>query len=134
MNNCLFCKILNNEIPSYKIYENEYVIAILDISLDVDGHTLVIPKKHYVNILDCDNKVLEEVMKAVKYISNHYVDKLGYDGINILNNNNEAGEQGIPHFHVHIFPRKKNDGLNIFPSIKSSKMTLEKAYNFFKIK
>ena len=71
--NCIFCKIINKEIPSYKIYEDEYTYAFLDIAKDVDGHTLVIPKKHVTNVLDCDEVTLSHVMNTVKKLCNHYL-------------------------------------------------------------
>ena len=73
MEDCIFCKIIKGEIPCYKIYEDEYTFAFLDIAGDVDGHTLVIPKKHCKNILDCDEKTLEYVMKTVQKISKHFL-------------------------------------------------------------
>ena len=78
---CIFCKIINKEVPSYLIYEDEYTYAFLDIAEDIDGHTIVIPKKHVENILDCDNETLSHVMDTVRLISKHYVEDLGYDGI-----------------------------------------------------
>ena len=98
---CLFCKIINKEIPSYKIYEDEYTYAFLDIAKDIDGHTLVIPKKHVTNVLDCDNQTLSHVMESVKKVANHYVE-LGYDGVNIMNASGEAAEQSVFHLHFHI--------------------------------
>ncbi|MDE6047661.1 MAG: HIT domain-containing protein, partial [Anaeroplasmataceae bacterium] len=74
---CVFCKILSGELPSYKIYEDEYTYAFLDIAKDVDGHTIVIPKKHVINILDCDSITLSKVTEAIRLISKHYVDDLG---------------------------------------------------------
>lgn len=125
---CIFCKILKGEIPSYKIYEDENVFAFLDIAGDVDGHTLVIPKQHFTNILDCDDETLKNVMIAVKKISKHYVDDCGYDGVNIFNANDESAQQSVFHFHIHIVPRKKGDGLDGFPHFSGS---LDKIENMF---
>ena len=114
---CIFCKIVNGEIPSYKIYEDENTFAFLDIADDAIGHTLVVPKKHYENILDIESETLNNVMAVVKKISNHYVNNCGFDGINIINNNNECAEQSVLHLHFHIIPRKNNDGMKIFPKL-----------------
>ena len=114
---CIFCKIVNGEIPSYKIYEDENTFAFLDIADDAIGHTLVVPKKHYENILDRESETLNNVMAVVKKISNHYVNNCGFDGINIINNNNECAEQSVLHLHFHIIPRKNNDGMKIFPKL-----------------
>ncbi|MDE7213297.1 MAG: HIT domain-containing protein, partial [Anaeroplasmataceae bacterium] len=89
---CVFCKILSGELPSYKIYEDEYTYAFLDIAKDVDGHTVVIPKKHVTNILDCDTETLSKVAEVIRLISKHYVEDLGYDGVNVLNASGSAAE------------------------------------------
>jgi histidine triad (HIT) family protein len=99
---CIFCKIIKGEIPSYKIYEDEYTYAFLDIAKDVDGHTLVIPKKHVENVLDCDNETLRHVIDTAKLISNYYVNECGYDGVNILNANDASAQQSVFHLHFHI--------------------------------
>lgn len=125
MDNCLFCKIIKGEIPCYKIYEDENVLAFLDISNDCNGHTLVIPKKHCENILDCDEKSLAEIMSAVKKIALHYVQDCGFDGVNIINANGESSGQTVFHLHIHLMPRKKDDGLDIFPKLAQNKESLE---------
>ena len=134
MNDCVFCKIINGELPCYKIYENEDVLAFLDISGDIDGHTLVIPKKHCKNILDCDNKTLHSVIDAVKTVSNHYIDNCGYGGVNILNANNEIAQQSVFHFHIHIIPRKDGDGEDAFPKFGGAKQSLQDVCEKLKIK
>ena len=116
MDNCIFCKIIKKEIPSHKIYEDEKTYAFLDISDDVYGHTLVIPKNHCVNIFDCSKDDLQAMSNAVQKISNHYKD-IGFDGVNIFSSNGECAEQGVFHFHIHIFPRKNNDNLKLYPKL-----------------
>lgn len=116
---CIFCKIIKGEIPSYKIYEDENVFAFLDIANDYYGHTLVIPKKHCENVLDCDNETLNYVINAVKKISKHYAQKCSFQGVNILNACGKAGEQSVFHLHFHIIPRKENDGNHIWPTHES---------------
>ena len=133
MCDCIFCKIIKGELPSYKIFENEYVYAFLDISKDVDGHTLVIPKKHFKNMLDCDEKYLSETIKAVKEISNHYI-SLGYNGVNVLNANNECSGQTVFHLHFHIIPRKDNDGINAWPKFDGAKNSLEEIHKILAMK
>lgn len=130
---CIFCKIIDQEIPSYKIYEDDYTYAFLDIAKDVDGHTLVIPKKHVTNILDCDDETLAHIMHTVKLISKHYVEDLGYDGVNVLNANNEAAEQSVFHLHFHIIPRKKEDGLHTFPELPGTQKSLEEMVALLKV-
>ena len=133
MCDCIFCKIIKGELPSYKIFENEYVYAFLDISKDVDGHTLVIPKKHFKNVLDCDEKYLSETIKAVKEISNHYI-SLGYNGVNVLNANNECSGQTVFHLHFHIIPRKDNDDINAWPKFDGAKNSLEEMHKILAMK
>ena len=130
---CIFCKIINGEIPSYKIYEDEYTYAFLDIAKDVDGHTLVIPKKHVENILDCDNETLHHVMNSVKKIANHYVDDCGYNGVNIVNANDASAQQTVFHLHFHLIPRKHEDGVDAFPHFDGAKNTLEEMHNKLKL-
>ncbi|MBQ7307587.1 MAG: HIT family protein [Clostridia bacterium] len=132
MENCVFCKIIKGEIPSYKIYEDENTLAFLDISKDIDGHTLVIPKNHCKNMLDCEDETLSKVIQTVKKVSNHYVNDCGYDGVNILNANNEASGQSVFHLHFHIIPRKKDDNENAWPKFSGAKNTLEDTHNKLK--
>ena len=111
---CIFCKIINNEIPSYKVYEYEYVLAILDISQVCDGHTLILPKKHYNNFLDADLQTINRCMYVIKFLSDKYKQILNPSGFNILNNTNEIAGQTVFHLHFHLIPRyDKNDEINI---------------------
>ena len=130
---CIFCKIIKGEIPSYKIYEDEYTYAFLDIAKDVDGHTLVIPKKHVENILDCDNETLHHVMNTVKKIANHYVDNCGYNGVNILNANDKSAQQSVFHLHFHIIPRKNEDGIDAFPHFDGANHPLDEMHSKLKL-
>lgn len=106
---CIFCKIVKGEIPCYKVYENEKVLAFLDIYPANYGHILVIPKEHYNNILDVDENDLSEVIKVVKKICEVLTILVDPDGINILQSNNPAAGQVINHIHFHIIPRFSND-------------------------
>lgn len=134
MDNCLFCKIIKGDIPCYKIYEDEYTLAFLDIAKDADGHTLVLPKKHCSSLLDCDNETLNHVMNTVKLISNHYVNNCGFTGVNVLNNNGASAEQSIAHLHIHIIPRVEDDNLNVFPKLAGAKHSLEENLEKLQIK
>jgi len=110
--NCIFCKISKKEIPSDMVYENEYVFAFLDIHPVNKGHTLVIPKKHSVNIYDVGELEITEVIKCAKKIIPILKKTVNADGINIHMNNEIAGGQVVFHTHIHIIPRYKNDGLS----------------------
>ncbi len=117
MDNCIFCKIINGDAPCYKIYEDDYVLAFLDISKDCYGHTLVIPKKHCESVLDCDETSLYSVISAVKKIANHYVNSCGFKGVNIINASGEEAQQTISHLHFHILPRTDKNEYNAFPTL-----------------
>lgn len=111
---CIFCKIINGSIPCYKIYEDDFVLAFLDISQASRGHTLVVPKKHYANSLECDDVTLAHLYKVANELGRKLVSKLDAKGMNILTNINEVAGQSVKHFHVHLLPRYSNeDGVNI---------------------
>lgn len=131
---CIFCDIVNGKIPCYKIYENNNAMAFLDLSNDSNGHTLVIPKKHFKNILDCDKDVLCDVIEMVQKISKHYVENCGIEGVNILSANEESAEQFVLHLHFHILPRYKNDGMQVYPTLKKNVLSLEELADKLKIK
>jgi histidine triad (HIT) family protein len=123
---CIFCKIIAGECPSYKIYENDYVYAFLDISKDCYGHTLVVPKTHCTNILDCKDECLSEVIKAVKLISKHYVDDCGFKGVNVINASGKEAQQSVFHLHFHILPRTDKNEFNAFPKLSGTDVDFSK--------
>mgnify|MGYP003539341114 FL=1 len=106
---CVFCKIVNGEIPSYKIYETDNVMAFLDISQNTKGHTLVIPKKHIESIFDLDDQTGRDLFEAVIKTTNILKNKLGFKDVNLLNNNGSLAGQVVNHYHIHIIPRYGND-------------------------
>jgi len=111
MNDCIFCKIINGEIPSSKVFENEHVVAFLDISQVTKGHTLVIPKVHKENIYELTPEIAGHVFEAVPKIANAIKKEFNPIGLNLLNNNGEHAGQSVFHYHVHIIPRYgKGDG------------------------
>lgn len=128
MENCIFCKIIKNDIPSMKVYEDEFTLAFMDIANDVDGHILVVPKKHVVNMLDCDEETLHHVYDTVKKVSNMLVEKCGYSGVDILNANGEDAGQTVFHLHVHIIPKFKGDGITAWPKFNGGKNGVEATY------
>lgn len=102
---CIFCDIVTGSIPSYKVYEDDDVLAFLDISQVTRGHTLVVPKQHSDNFLVCEEAQMIKVMKAAQKIACHLMEKTGANGMNILSNIHEVAGQSVAHFHVHIIPR-----------------------------
>lgn len=112
MEKTIFEKILDKEIPSYKIYEDDFVYAFLDVFPVTKGHTLVIPKKHCRNILDCDSETAAHIGAALPKIANAVKDSFSADGITIMQNNEEFAGQSVFHLHFHIVPRYENKDLH----------------------
>ena len=108
-NDCLFCKIVYGDIPSYKIYEDEIVIAFLDINPDSNGHTLIIPKKHYLDMNDIPLDTLTHIFKVAKELKNKLDKKLHTEGLTFIQNNGDIQE--VKHFHLHLKPYYKNNDI-----------------------
>ena len=114
MSDCIFCQIVSGQIPSSKVYEDEEVLAFLDITQVTKGHTLVIPKKHYRNMLEMDAEAASSLFARIPKIAKQLQEKLGASGVNIINNNEEAAGQTVFHTHVHLLPRfDATDGLRL---------------------
>lgn len=131
---CIFCMIKEGKIPSKRIYENDHVLAFLDLSQAGYGHTLVIPKVHSNNLLEMSDNTYLELMKAVKLIANHIKEVLHPDGLNIINNCGEAAGQTIMHAHVHIIPRFINDNIKFHFPNNEEKYNLDEIQNKLEIK
>lgn len=106
MKDCIFCRISNKDIPSKILYEDDIVISFLDVNPDTNGHTLIIPKKHYKDLDDIDEKTLSHILNVAKNIKNLLYEKLYCDGLTLIQNNGECQE--IKHFHLHLKPYYKN--------------------------
>lgn len=102
---CIFCKIINGDIPSAKVYEDEHVYAFLDISQVTKGHTLVIPKTHVKDIFETPPEVAKELYARIPKVANAIKETYQPLGLNTLNNNGEAAEQSVFHLHIHLIPR-----------------------------
>jgi len=109
---CIFCKILQGEIPSYKIYEDDYVYAFLDITQGTKGHTLVIPKEHVENIYDLTEELAENIFRVIPKLAKALKTSFNPIGLNIVNNNDKP-LQSVFHFHLHLIPRYENDGMEL---------------------
>ena len=103
--NCIFCKIVAGQVPCTKLYEDEDVLAFLDINPVTYGHTLVISKEHYSTFLSTPKAIMNKVMNVAQRIGQVQIEQLGAKGVNILINSYEAAGQVVPHFHVHVIPR-----------------------------
>ena len=110
MDECLFCKIINGEIPSEKVYEDANHIAFLDINPRNPGHTLVVPKKHYETILEMSDSEMSNIMLIVKKLAAAVKNGLKADGISLGQSNGRSAGQVIPHVHFHVIPRFNTEG------------------------
>ena len=125
---CIFCKIMSGEIPSYTIYEDDIVKVFLDVNPISKGHSLVVPKKHYENILDIDKSVLAHCDEVIRDLYPKLKEKLSCLGITRIQNN-EYGQE-VKHYHMHLIPRYENDGF--LKTEKINNINLEEIYNEFK--
>ena len=109
---CIFCKIVKGEIPSYKIYEDDIVLAFLDINPYAPGHTLIIPKEHTLDVSTISLDTLNHIMKVARDVSKLVTERLNADGYTLIQNNGFVQE--VKHFHLHIIPKyKKNTDMDI---------------------
>ena len=130
MENCIFCKIANKEIPGKIVYEDDLCLAFLDLRQTTNGHTLVVPKTHYQNILDVDKEVLSHLIKVTKKLTNQIITNLDAKGANVLTNANEVAGQTVMHFHIHIIPRyNETDQIKIDFTDRSQEVDLDNIFN-----
>ncbi|MFA7449346.1 MAG: HIT family protein [Bacilli bacterium] len=113
-NDCVFCKIVRREIPAAIVYEDDFVLAFLDIAPTAPGHTLVIPKVHHETFLGTPRNLMHNVVDVAQRIGQVQIKTLGAQGVNILINNYPPAGQSVPHFHIHVIPRYgKKDGFQL---------------------
>lgn len=114
MENCIFCSIIQWDIPSSKVYEDEQVLAFLDISQTTKGHTLVIPKQHVRNLLEMTAETASHLFARIPKIARAIQSATGATAMNIINNNEALAGQTVFHAHVHLVPRyNEEDGISI---------------------
>jgi histidine triad (HIT) family protein len=123
---------VKGEAPAKKVYENEKVLAFLTIGPISRGHLLVIPKKHFENIFDIDEDYLKEIIFATKKISQKLKKNLKADGVNILHASGKDAQQSVFHFHLHLVPRYKNDGIDTWPKSNYQELNFEEVTNKIK--
>ncbi len=109
MKDTIFSKIIAGEIPSYTVYEDEHVLAFLDIFPKTKGHTLVIPKEPFDNLYDISDEALAQVSRVAKRIAIHMKEALGASGVNIFQSSGSAAQQEVMHYHMHVVPRYDDD-------------------------
>ena len=125
---CIFCKLANGVFPTNFIYEDEDFKVILDANPATKGHSLILPKKHFKNILDADEEILKKALPLAKKLSNKLIEVLKCDGVNVLQNNNKAAGQVVFHLHVHLIPRYKDEKEHLI-SWKPNKFSDEEMKN-----
>jgi histidine triad (HIT) family protein len=113
MDECVFCRIVKGEAPADKIHEDERFIAILDINPVAQGHCLVIPKRHCVNLVDFDPSAAQGYLELIRALALRISKTIKADGFNVINTNGRAAQQSVDHLHFHIVPRFKGDGIDI---------------------
>lgn len=111
--NCIFCKIANGEIPSRTLYEDEQFRVILDLGPATKGHALILPKEHYANLYELPDVAAGAVLKLAKKMAATMTQRLGCEGLNLVQNNGELAGQTVFHFHMHLIPRYRTDGQTI---------------------
>ncbi|WHP39213.1 MAG: HIT domain-containing protein [Mollicutes bacterium] len=127
MDNCIFCKIIRREIPSYILYENEYALVVLD-AFPVDrGHTLIISKVCKKNLLELSLKQIYEITRIQQKIAGLLITKLGAKGFNFMNNFNRIAGQQVDHYHLHIIPKyNEKDGFKTCHTPPKTAIEIEK--------
>ena len=110
MKDCVFCKIADGKVSSDRIFENDNFFSVSDVNPVVEGHSLVISKKHFETILDMPDSLGTEFLECIKKTALKLMEKNNAEGFNVLNNNFEVAGQVVKHVHFHVFPRKKGDG------------------------
>lgn len=111
---CIFCRIVKGEIKSERVGESNSFIAIRDAKPKTDGHTLIISREHFMNLMDMPNELGEELMSFTKKVASGLIEKKLGEGFNVLMNNSGCAGQLVMHAHLHIIPRKDGDGIRFF--------------------
>ncbi len=118
MEDCIFCKIVEGQIPCYKVFEDEEVLAFLDITPATKGHTLIIPKAHFENIFDIPEGLLARISKVAQILAQEFENKLKADGFNLIQSSKEHAQQEVDHFHMHLLPRYAGDKMDLWKTKK----------------
>lgn len=126
---CVFCDIVRGSAPAHIFRENEYCLVMVPRDIELDGHLLALTKRHYEGITDIPGDLLGHLTKFVKDVCSELKRDGQFDGFNILNASGSAAQQSVPHFHIHILPRKEGDGINAWPVLPGGINIYEKTHN-----
>jgi histidine triad (HIT) family protein len=118
MTECIFCKIISRKIPSEILYENDYVISLLDINPIHFGHALIVPKQHCKDFLDLPSETYQFLLEAARIVTHALVQSLNLEGYNLFSNNGRIAGQSVYHFHLHVTPRYPEDNIRFILKLK----------------
>lgn len=130
---CVFCDICKEDAPAKVVYQDERISCFLPIDMEVYGHLLIVPNKHYENLFEIPEEDLSYIIKFAKKISMHLKEKLGATGVNILHASGKSAQQSVFHFHIHVFPRFDNDGLDTWPKLEKKNFDQQDILNKIKL-
>lgn len=128
MSECVFCDIVHGDAPCRPVEESDLALCFVSIDDRPDYHLLVVPKRHVVNILDCDPQSLQAVTELAQRVARHLVADCRFDGVDLLSTS-FAEAQSVPHFHVHLLPRAHGDGLDTWPALPERTIPLDEAWH-----
>jgi len=114
---CIFCKIINGVEPSQIVFRDENVIAFFPRIMNVKGHMIVAPVKHFTDLFDIQEEILSSLLATIKFLSTRCQQQIGAEGVNLLHASGKSAQQSIQHFHFHLMPRFKNDKLDVWPNL-----------------
>lgn len=132
MDNCIFCQIVHGEKPTKIIYENENALCFLPKEIEVYGHTLIVSKQHFHDLYEIPQDILCKLIEVVQLLTKEYKTKIGATGMNVLHASGKDGQQSVPHFHFHLFPRFKDDGLDTWPNLAKKDFNAEEIWQKLK--
>jgi len=125
MNDCIFCKIAIGKILAHKVYEDDLVMAFLDVAHFTKGHTLIIPKGHYADLLDTPDEIVAKMAVLAKDLAANYKPTLSADGFNVKSNSGEVAGQEVMHYHVHLIPRYEGEEFKLEATNLANNIDLE---------
>ncbi len=120
MNDCIICKLINNELPSWIIYEDENAICFLPLEPQAFGHTVIAPKAHHVDLFSVPLEISGAMFAVAQKLALHYRKAIGATGVNLLHASGVSAQQSVPHLHIHLIPRFEDDGLDAWPHLPAT--------------
>ncbi len=133
MDNCIFCQIVRGEKEVKVIFENENVLCFLPKEIEVYGHTLIATKQHHQDLYDIPQDLLCKLTQVIQLLAKEYKTKINATGMNVFHASGQDGQQSVPHFHLHLFPRFKDDGLDTWPQLTKKEYNAEEIWNKLKM-